>query len=573
MSIIRNILNSTVPLVNNSLPTTGSNIFVGNQTITGSLSVVSITGSLAYSNLTSTPTLVSGSDQIISILNPLNSYSASNTANVSNLHSYTSSLNNAIQLTGSTVSFLGNIVVYGTQSIINSTNLEVSDNMIYLAPSNPSDIDLGIVGHYNDGTYRHSGIFRDASDSGTWKVFKDLTAETSGTVDTAHASFALADFKAGVFTGTSFNGIVNSTNGVVSGSSQVIDILGSLNIYTGSVETRFTTLASLTGSNGVRLSNLESTTASLNAWSSSLTSSLTASYTTINQYNSLTQSFNIISGSVVTLNSGFDTGSYKTFTASVNTSISNLNNATSSYETKGRSIVSGSSQITPLLPSGVVSGSSQVSLASTTGFGTYLNQAVLTTSSPTFASVTGTVTASGNGDSNAPFKFSQDYSGWMSIVAGSPGSANGWGLYWAGESGTLYGTNQAGAVGNIWSNSSNPNEYAFVGNGVTVFSIHGNTGNWWSKGNGRVGGTLTVDSTATVNGSTVRTDANTSYSTTFTSVSSVSVTHNLGTKNVMVMCYGSDDAMFWPASIVTTSTNVVDITFTTSRTGRVVIIR
>jgi hypothetical protein len=77
----------------------------------------------------------------------------------------------------------------------------------------------------------------------------------------------------------------------------------------------------------------------------------------------------------------------------------------------------------------------------------------------------------------------------------------------------------------------------------------------------------------TVASSNMRTDANTSYSTTFSAVSSVTVTHNLGTKNVMVMCYGSDDAMFWPSSIVTTSTSVVDIVFTASRTGRVVVIR
>ena len=77
----------------------------------------------------------------------------------------------------------------------------------------------------------------------------------------------------------------------------------------------------------------------------------------------------------------------------------------------------------------------------------------------------------------------------------------------------------------------------------------------------------------TVASSNMRTDANSSYSTTFTSVSSVSVTHSLGTKNVMVMCYDSSDEMFWPATIKTTSTSVVDITFTTARTGRVVIIR
>jgi hypothetical protein len=58
----------------------------------------------------------------------------------------------------------------------------------------------------------------------------------------------------------------------------------------------------------------------------------------------------------------------------------------------------------------------------------------------------------------------------------------------------------------------------------------------------------------------------------FSSVSSVTVTHNLNTKDVMVMCYDNSDEMFWPSNIVTTSVNVVTITFAASRTGRVVVI-
>ncbi len=58
----------------------------------------------------------------------------------------------------------------------------------------------------------------------------------------------------------------------------------------------------------------------------------------------------------------------------------------------------------------------------------------------------------------------------------------------------------------------------------------------------------------------------------FSSVSSVTVTHNFNTKDVMVMVYDNNDEMFWPSTIVTTSVNVVTITFTTNRTGRVVII-
>ena len=491
-------------------------------------------------------------DQLAASTASINSYTSSNdTTNTtqnnrlsrieestSSLNSYTSSLKTAIALTGSSLTVLGNfrvdgntttiggnLVVQGTTTTVSASNLTVENNLIYLNDGGEGvNLDLGWAGNYNDGTYAHAGMFRDASD-GVFRAFKGYVPEPSQSIDIADPTFQLADFEA-----ANLIGVIKSKNGVVSGSSQVVGILSSLNTYTGSNDTLNTLQTT-------RIDQLAAATASINSY----------------------------------------TASNDTTNTAQNSRLTNIEAATGSYETKGRGIVSGSSQITytgiSSIPGGIVSGSSQITLSSTTGFGTYINQAVLSTSSPTFASVTGTITPSGNGDSNAPFKFSQDYSGWMSIVAGTPGSANGWGLYWAGESGTLYGTNQAGAVGNIWSNSSNPNEYVFVGNGVSVFSVYGNSGHWWSKGNGRVGGTLTVDSTATVNSSAVRTDATTSYSTTFTSVSSVSVTHNLGTKNVMVMCYGSDDEMFWPATIKTTSTTVVDITFTTARTGRVVVIR
>jgi len=198
-------------------------------------------------------TVVSGSAQIVGILSPLNTFSASQetknntlgtytasletknntlgnvTASLlssqTNLNAYTGSLLNALQVTGSRVNFLGDVVIYGTQSIINSQNVEIADNILYLAPTASIDNDLGIVGHYNDGTYRHAGIFMDASDGHAWKVFNGLQGETTATIDTAGTGFTLADFKGGAFTGTSFtgihNGTINATNGVVSGSSQI----------------------------------------------------------------------------------------------------------------------------------------------------------------------------------------------------------------------------------------------------------------------------------------------------------------------------------------------------------------
>jgi len=75
--------------------------------------------------------------------------------------------------------------------------------MIYLnANSNTTNIDIGFAGNYNDGTYAHAGFFRDSTD-GFWKIFDSYTPEPDAAVDidTSHASFALADFRADTLRG------------------------------------------------------------------------------------------------------------------------------------------------------------------------------------------------------------------------------------------------------------------------------------------------------------------------------------------------------------------------------------
>ena len=292
------------------------------------------------SYLTSLSGAISSSAQVVGILSSLNSY--------------TSSLNNAIELTGSTVSFLGNIIVYGTQSVINSQNVEISDNILYLSPTASTDNDLGVVGHYNDGTYRHAGIFMDASDGHSWKVFNGLQTETTATVDTSGTGFTLADFKAGAFTGTSFNGQINSTNGVVSGSSQL----------TSSFDIRYATSASyLTSLNGAITSSEQvlggsgvySSSAQLPSGIVSGSSQLTASYDT--RY---TLSGSVVSGTTPAgtisgssqLTSSFDgrytqTGSFNTLTASFNSFTASAQSVTTgSNSFNGTQTITGSLIIT-----------------------------------------------------------------------------------------------------------------------------------------------------------------------------------------------------------------------------------
>ena len=97
----------------------------------------------------------------------------------------------------------GNLEVTGTTTTVNQTSLNISDPLIYLnGGSEVTDPDLGIAGNYNDGTYRHAGLFSDASDSHTFKFFKGLTVEPTAPINTAHASYTPADVSANTYTST-----------------------------------------------------------------------------------------------------------------------------------------------------------------------------------------------------------------------------------------------------------------------------------------------------------------------------------------------------------------------------------
>jgi hypothetical protein len=111
-----------------------------------------------------------------------------------------------------------------------------------------------------------------------------------------------------------------------------------------------------------------------------------------------------IVGSIAATNGVVSGSSQITFSgiSSLPTLVSGSSQITFSGISSLPTLVSGSSQITyasiSSIPSGIVSGSSQVTLSSTTGYGSILNQAVLTTSSPTFAGLTinGAITATGD---------------------------------------------------------------------------------------------------------------------------------------------------------------------------------
>ena len=215
------------------------------------------------------------------------------------------------------------------------------------------------------------------------------------------SSFDTRYVVSGSITQTTWDNIENKPSGIVSQSTD----LSSLNTFTASISTaslvnRLNAIESVSGS-WITESETGSFLTSLSGAISSSTQIsdlgfVTGSYTTINSFNSLTQSFNsisqsfnVISGSVGTVDFngvvsssaqittfGFVSGSYETtgrgiisssanlvttssfnsYTASISTaslvtSISNLNSATSSYLTSLSGAISSSSQLTTAFPS------------------------------------------------------------------------------------------------------------------------------------------------------------------------------------------------------------------------------
>ena len=96
---------------------------------------------------------------------------------------------------GGDVSISGNLNVTGTTVTINAATLTVEDPLIRLADQNAADtVDIGFWGLYNDGAARYAGLFRDASDSGKFKLFENFTETdaTVTTIDTSNLSFTTA---------------------------------------------------------------------------------------------------------------------------------------------------------------------------------------------------------------------------------------------------------------------------------------------------------------------------------------------------------------------------------------------
>ena len=361
------------------------------ESVTGSYEtkgngIVSGSSQITYGGLSAIPAgIVSGSSQITPLL-PTGVISGSSQVTYASISSIPAGIvSGSAQVTpllptgvvsGSSQINLGSVNGNSTSNVTEGSNLYYTDARV------KTKLDAeGVVSGSSQITYATISSIPAGIVSGSSQV----TSLLPGGVISGSSQLT-TEFDAR-YLNTLGDGIVSSSaqvtsllpSGVVSGSTQV---LGGTGIVSGSSQIN---LASVTGNTTTNVSegtNLYYTDARVKT-------KLTAE--------------GVISGSVQVLGgTGIVSGSSQVTPLLPSGVVSGSSQVTyASISSIPAGIVSGSAQVTPLLPSGVVSGSvqvlggtgivsgsSQVSIASTTGFGTYINQALLTTSDVTHNNVT-----------------------------------------------------------------------------------------------------------------------------------------------------------------------------------------
>jgi hypothetical protein len=120
---------------------------------------------------------------------------------------------------GGSANIAGDIIIQGNTVTLNTQTFEVEDSILYLnANNNVTNPDVGIAANYVDGGYKHTGIFRDASED-RWKVFKGYVPEPTNPIDVSNTTFQLSDFQANIFFGTASYTTTSTANTIVANNN------------------------------------------------------------------------------------------------------------------------------------------------------------------------------------------------------------------------------------------------------------------------------------------------------------------------------------------------------------------
>lgn len=92
---------------------------------------------------------------------------------------------------GGNVAITGTITLGGGGNTVSTSSLTVDNPIIFVGNNNAADsLDLGFVGEYTSSGVKYTGLVRDASDSGIYKLFSGVTSEPSNTVNFTSATYS-----------------------------------------------------------------------------------------------------------------------------------------------------------------------------------------------------------------------------------------------------------------------------------------------------------------------------------------------------------------------------------------------
>ena len=217
--LVSNVATGTAPIVvtsttrvanlnvaNAGVAETVSNAAQPNITSVGTLTSLGVTGNITAGNVAGgnlvsanylSGTLTTAAQPNITSVGNLTSLDVTGNISSNNLSTTNKvTAGNGLQVTTGALSVLagnldvtGNINVTGNLNYSNVTDLVVGDPLIYIGANNTGDTyDLGIVGSYNEGTYQHTGIARNAADN-YWTFFDGVAAEPTTVIDWANAIY------------------------------------------------------------------------------------------------------------------------------------------------------------------------------------------------------------------------------------------------------------------------------------------------------------------------------------------------------------------------------------------------
>ena len=169
------------------------------------------------------------------------------------------------QTIGGDLTISGNLLISGETVTQDVSTIVVEDSLVKYANGNAGDsLDIGFYGEYNDGTEKYSAFFRDASDSGKFKILTGGTTEPSVANSIDPASYS---------TGTL---VTNIEGGTVSGLTAAIAVSDG-----GTGANTFTGGSIVIGNGTGALSSLANTTYSLTG---GLAAGNTISSLTVDEY-------------------------------------------------------------------------------------------------------------------------------------------------------------------------------------------------------------------------------------------------------------------------------------------------